>query len=85
MIAAFPNDFGFGSQPFRMMLDHAHNNDRSAAMAAGQCYLLNNTLPCRIWFTRQFYPNMIVHAMEQNLQTLLTNRLALAENNAIQR
>ena len=81
MNAPFPNDFGFDSQPFRMMIDHAHNNDRSAAVAAGRCYLLESTLPCRIWFTRHFYPNMITDALENNLNNLIDHNMLMNNNN----
>jgi len=80
MNVPFPNDFGVNSEPFRIMVDHAHHGDRRAAMAVGQCYILGDTLPCRTWYTRHFYPDMIVHGLNNNMMNTLINNIYAEQN-----
>ena len=64
------------------MLDHAHHGDRRAAMAVGQCYILGDTTPCRIWYTRHFYPNLIVHGLDNNMINVLFDNINAEQNMA---
>lgn len=80
MNVPFPNDFGVNSEPFRIMVDHAHHGDRRAAMAVGQCYILGEVTPCRSWYTRHFYPNMIAHGLDNNMVNALINNIYAEQN-----
>ena len=80
MNVPFPNNFDYDSEPFRIMVDHAHHGDRSAAMAVGQCYILGDAVPCRIWYTRHFYPNMIIHGINNDMLNTMINNLCAEQN-----